>query len=133
MTWLSVILGVGALGSPISLLILLATRKRKIEGEIGLDKAQESEVINRAAAINQTRELERDRFWQEKLDATEARCNKQVDKLKEEVDVMEAFIDHTVPWIWGAVRNMKLRDIDYTDPPSLSDIRRQLRELRDRG
>lgn len=126
MTWLNIILGIGALGSPISLVILLRQRWRKGEGEITLDKAQESEVVNRAAAINQTRELEREQHWQKKLDDQEHKFHGELGELRGEMrelrlesDTLKLFIHRHMPWDWEAVRKMTLAGIEHTDPPSL--------------
>lgn len=133
MNWLNVILGIGALGSPISLVILLRQRWRKGEGEIRLDKAQESEVVNRAAAINQDRELKREEHWQKKLDDQEHKFQGEIGELRGEMralrlesDTLKLFIHRHMPWDWEAVRKMTLASIEHTDPPSLVYIKGEL-------
>jgi predicted Holliday junction resolvase-like endonuclease len=130
-SWLNVILGIGALGSPISLVILLRQRWRKGEVEIkademkvDLDKAQISEVANRAAAINQDREQKREEHWQSKLDKQERKLRGEIGDLRAEVNGLKSYINEHIPWDWEAVRQLRLAGIEIDNPPSLIYIRK---------
>jgi hypothetical protein len=128
--WVTTILGIGALGSPISLVILLRQRWRKGEVEIKLDetkveldKQQISEVANRAAAINQDREQKREEHWQKKLDDQEHKLQGEIGDLRAEVNGLKSYINEHIPWDWEAVRQLRLAGIEIENPPSLIYIR----------
>lgn len=124
--WINLILGVGALGSPISLVILLRQRWRKGEGEIRLDKVTETKLANEALAINDKRERDREEVWEKRLadqqmlhDRDMSELRGEMRELRLESDTLKLFIHRHMPWDWDAVRKLTLAGIDHSDPPSL--------------
>jgi homoserine dehydrogenase len=128
MSPLEIVLGIGALGSPVSLLILLRQKWRKGEVDIEVEKVSVSEVANRAAAINQDRELKREEHWQKKLDAQEYKFQGEIGELRAEVNGLKSYINEHIPWDWEAVRQLRLAGIEIENPPSLIYIRKEPKE-----
>lgn len=103
-----------------------------------------------AAGLDEERERKRQQQWDEReaewrsrLQETEDRCKATVAAQKEEYDrrldeqqleinILEAYADRIVPWTWGAVREIRLNSIDYENPPSLADVRREYMKWNER-
>lgn len=122
-TWIGVLLA-----ALIGLYNLRANRAKTI-AETEDTKADTAQKSRAAAAFDEDREVERERRWQEKLDATESKCNATVATMRAELNIVEAYVNRSIPWMWGAVREIKLHDIEYPDPPSIADVRREFHTI----
>jgi hypothetical protein len=128
----ALVLGSGGLLTGLIALLTLRSKTSNVDSQTGLNKAQETEVIQRASQINEQRERDRDREWERKIELVKQECNGKISELEEEVNILEIFIDSSVPWIWGAVRELRINGISYADAPSLPNIRREYRASRQR-
>lgn len=119
-TLINLLLGMGALASPLVTIVLLKQRWRKGEAEIRLDKITEAKIADEVASSTDQRERDREAFWQEKLDAQDTKLCEEIRDLRLEVNVLKRYINRHIPWDWEAVRLLKLADINVPNPPSLN-------------
>lgn len=124
---IAAVLGSGALTSLVIYLLSRKTAQASTNAQTGLTSSQAKEVDERTANTVATREREQEVFYRGLLKETEDRCNSKVAGLQNELDVFETFVDMMVPWSWGAIRELKLHDVDYENPPSLADIKIRLK------
>jgi hypothetical protein len=129
-TWLNLLFGSAGVASVLISLYLLPQRKKRAEVDIELTKEQRKEVAEKALALNDDRERAREKFWNDKVVQMEDRFNARFKSQDEELEVLETYVDRMVPWTWGIIRETRLKGIEYPDPPSLADVRRELKGVR---
>lgn len=129
-TWLNLAFGSAGAVSVIISLYLLPIRKKKAEVDVELTKEQKKEVAEKALALNDDRERAREEFWNKRINDAEDRFNAKFKSQEEEIEVLETYVDRMVPWTWGVIRETRLKGIEYPDPPSIADVRKELRGIR---
>lgn len=129
-TWLNLAFGSAGIASVLISLYLLPQRKKRAEIDIELTKEQKKEVAEKALALNDERERLREEFWNKKVTDAEDRFNAKFESQEREIEVLETYVDRMVPWTWGVIRETRLKGIEYPDPPSIADVRKELRGIR---
>ena len=94
--------------------------------KVGIDRATEAKIASEAARIDEEREREREEFWQEQLARAEDKCQRDKQNLEDEKRIYQTYVDRMVPWSWRVIRTLRLNDLDYDNPPDLTQIRLEI-------
>ena len=122
-------LAVGILISIVGVITTIFNFKISRQGaiaKVNVDNATQAKIAAEAAKIDEDREREREKFWQEQMARHEERCRNEKSELKLEVRIYQTHIDRIQMWVWGAIRALRLNGIEYADPPDLTGIRQEI-------
>ena len=100
--------------------------RQGLAAKVDVDKATQAKIAAEAAKIDEEREREREKFWQEQLARQEDQYKNEKNDLKLEVRIYQTHIDRIQLWVWGAIRALRLNGIEYENPPDLTAIRQEI-------
>ncbi|AXH46872.1 membrane protein [Mycobacterium phage Aminay] len=115
----NLLLASGTLATALLGVMSYRQNRRKGDADIEHSQATTTEVVNRAAQINETREMEREKFWRSTLADTERRLEGELSNVRAELANLKNGINKHVSWDFKAIRELRLLGSDIEDPPSL--------------
>lgn len=112
----TVLFGGGGLIAGLVAIFMVRANKGKVQAD-----TKETEM--RAIQLSDSIDAEREARWQKKVDTVQAKCDEEVDELREEVAWLRILIENHVPWDWEVQRKLIQNGIDHSRPPTLNYIR----------